>query len=236
MSANHAPIEPHSPIEQLFDDVWRVDGSVVMKGMRLGRNMIVLRDGGELTLVNSVRLKPDAEAELKALGTIAHVVKIGMHGMDDAYYIDTFGARMWTLAGAHVSDGVQVTDTLSADGGGPIANLSVFVFEHTKQPEAALLLNRFGGLLVTCDSVQHWELSPHTSLMGRVACRMMGFMNPAQIGPPWSKVQTPDGGSLRPDFERMAALPFKHLIGAHGGLLRDDGPARLRDTIERFFG
>ena len=106
MSAAHAPLEPHGPIEPLFDDVWRVNGSLEMKPtMRLGRNMIVVRNGGELTIINSVRLDSGTEAQLKALGTIAHVVKIGLHGMDDAYYVDTFGAKMWTLPGARVAEG-----------------------------------------------------------------------------------------------------------------------------------
>ena len=242
MSAAHAPLEPHGPIEPLFDDVWRVNGSLEMKPtMRLGRNMIVVRNGGELTIINSVRLDSGTEAQLKALGTIAHVVKIGLHGMDDAYYVDTFGAKMWTLPGARVAEGVTATDVLSADGdsatpGSPVPDLTVFVFALTNKPEAALLLERHGGLLITCDSVQHWEPSPRNSFTARIAFRLMGFMHPAQIGPPWLKAQTPAGGSARGDFDRLVALPFRHVIGGHGGLLRDDGPARLAETIHRVFG
>ncbi len=238
--ATFAPVQPHGPLEQLFDDVWYVNGSVVMAPtMRLGRNMIVARDGTDLTLISSVRLDDAAEKELTALGNVAHIVKIGTHGMDDAYYVDRFGAKMWALPDVQVADGLTVTDRLAVDAdgsGSPIADMDVFSFELTKRPEAALLLKRHGGLLITCDSVQHWQQSPQNSFSARLACRFMGFMNPAQIGPPWRKIQTPEGGSLRPDFERLAALPFSHLIGGHGGFLRDEGPARLRDTIERVYG
>ena len=237
MPTAYAPVEPHGPIDPLFEDVWRVNGSLEMKPtMRLARNMIVVRNGEELTIINSVRLDNATEAKLQALGTIAHVVKIGLHGMDDAYYVDTFGAKMWALPGAHVSEGVTVTNELTADGGSPIPDLNVFVFALTNKPEAALLLERHGGLLITCDSVQHWEPSPRNSFVARLAMRLMGFMNAAQIGPPWLKIQTPAGGSARGDFDRLVALPFRHVIGGHGGLLRDDGPARLAETIERVFG
>jgi len=47
---------------------------------------------------------------------------------------------------------------------------------------------------------------------------------------------TPEGGTLRPDFERLVALPFEHLIGGHGGLCRGDARLRLRETITRVFG
>ena len=61
----------------------------------------------------------------------------------------------------------------------------------------------------------------------------MGFMKrPAQIGPPWRKMMTPEGGSLRPDFERLASLDFAHLIPAHGRPLMDSAKQDVRATIE----
>ena len=63
----------------------------------------------------------------------------------------------------------------------------------------------------------------------------MGFKHPAQIGPPWRKMMTPEGGSLKPDFDRLVQLPFKHLIGAHGGLASDNANELLRATIARTF-
>ena len=57
-----------------------------------------------------------------------------------------------------------------------------------------------------------------------------------EIGPPWRKKQTPANGTLKPDFERLADLPFQRLIGGHGGLLESNGPALLRASIERELG
>ena len=39
--------------------------------------------------------------------------------------------------------------------------------------------------------------------------------------------------SLRPDFERLAALPFDKLIGGHGGLASSGAQALLAASIER---
>lgn len=46
-------------------------------------------------------------------------------------------------------------------------------------------------------------------------------------------MQTPEGGSLKPDFDRLVALPFERLLGGHGGLLESQAPARLKESIER---
>lgn len=62
-----------------------------------------------------------------------------------------------------------------------------------------------------------------------------GRMRRANIGPPWKKFMTADGGSLRPDFDRLFELPFDSLIGAHGQPLLGGAKALLRDTVDRVF-
>lgn len=223
MSDSFPPVEPHGALQAITNDAWFVTGSVQFKPlMRLPRNMVVLRHRGELVLVNSVRLDEQGEAALLELGAIAHVMKIGMHGMDDAYYVERHGARLW-----------EVEDLVGEDL--PVPGLSAFVFEDTVEPEAALVLEGEGGLLITCDSVQHWAPSELMSPLAKLATRVIGFQNPAQIGPPWRKKQTRPGGSLKGDFDRLAELPFQRLIGGHGGLLESDGPAVLKRSIARTF-
>ena len=232
--SDHAPVHPHGPLEQAFEGVWWVTGTFPMAPMmRIARNMVVVRDGDQLTLLNAVRLDEAGLGVLERLGRVAHVVKLGMHGVDDAFYVDRYGARMWALEGARSA--VPVTDTL-APGNAPVGGMEVFVFEQTRAPEAALLLPRDGGILLTCDSVQHWAPSPFNSALARLATALMGFRYPAQIGRPRRKLMTPRGGSLRPDYERLVKLPFQHIIGAHGGVCRGDGPRLLGETIERELG
>lgn len=236
MDTNYAALMPHGPIEPLFDDVWTVVGTVDMGPLlRITRTMCVLGDGDALTLVNAVRLSPEGEAALAKLGVVKHVVRLGLHGMDDAWYVDHHGAELWALPGVQHARGKQTSQELSRDHL-PMDDLQLFRFEQTVDPEAALLLTRHGGLLMTCDSVQNWTTTAGCSLAAKAVTRAMGFMKPAQIGPPWRKRMTPPGGSLRSDFERLAALDFKHLVGGHGTPLVDEANVKLHETIDRVFG
>jgi hypothetical protein len=223
--------QPHGPLEQIMDDAWMVTGSVVFKPLvRLPRNMVVLRSGAELTLINSVRLDAAGEAALDALGKVAHVIKIGFHDMDDAYYLDRYGAKRWAIDGSG-DDGVIAEGAVL-----PVPDARVFLFKQTVVPEAAILVDRDGGLLITCDSVQHWVPKAVTSLLASLITRIKGFQKPAQIGPVWRQIQTPPGGDLKSDFERLASLPFQRLVGGHGGLLESNGPELLRETMARELG
>jgi hypothetical protein len=233
MSVDFPKVEPHGVIEEIFADAYFVAGSVLLKPLiRLPRNMIILRSGDELTLINTVRLDAVGEVALEELGQVKHVVKIGMHGMDDDYYVDRYSAKRWAVAGG---GGTEPDSILSEATEFPVPNARVFMFRETVLPEAAILVEREGGLLITCDSIQHWVPSNLLSMPAKLLTRLIGFQHPAQIGPPWRKKQTPAGGSLEGDFERLRSLPFKHIIGGHGGLLRDDGQARLEETMKRVF-
>jgi len=56
-----------------------------------------------------------------------------------------------------------------------------------------------------------------------------------RIDPPWIKVMTPSGGTLVDDFNRLANLELKFLIGGHGGILKDNGSDLLTKTINRVY-
>lgn len=51
------PAYPHDPIVELFPEVFLLHGSIRMgRGMRMNRNMLILRQDGELSLINPVRM------------------------------------------------------------------------------------------------------------------------------------------------------------------------------------
>ncbi|MFO0572063.1 MAG: hypothetical protein U0263_40950 [Polyangiaceae bacterium] len=222
MSA-HPAAEPHGPIQEFGADLFWVRGSVKMgPAVRIPRNMFIVRSGDELTLISAVRLSPEGETELERLGRVRNVVKLGFfHGMDDAYTVERFGAAYWSLPGGSRPKEPKPDRELTPSSL-PFEDAELFAFEKTRKKEAAILLKREGGVLLTCDSVQSWPDTSGCSPVAKLVTHFMGFTKrPAQIGPPWRKGMTPPGGSLRGDFERLAALDFKHLIGAHGAPLRD---------------
>lgn len=234
---DYPPALSHGPITEFVGDVFWVQGTAQLApGMRLTRNMTIIRSGGDLTLVSAVRLSPEGEAELTKLGTVRNVVKIGhAHGMDDAYYLDRFGADYWALpSGARPSD--PSPDKELGPNNLPIKDAELFEFRETIEKEGALLIQRAGGILVTCDSVQHWANTKGSSPMARIFIHLAGFCRrAAQIGPLWRKHQTPKGTTLQSDFERLVGLEFSHLIGGHGQPLSGNAKQALVATVKATF-
>lgn len=221
---------PHGPLLEVFPDIFWMQGSVRMgPGVTINRVMVVLRHEGELTVVNAVR--PSDPAVLDALGRVVNVVKLGMHGMDDPWYRSHYKAKLWAAAGV---EGADVE--LGADTEQPVPWVRTFQFTLTKQPELALVADRAEGVLLTCDSVQNWPDTDLCSIPAKAVTYAMGFnARPAQIGPPWRRMQTPEGGTLRYDFERLVEMPFDHLIGGHGKPLVGGAKEALRATVEATF-
>ena len=223
---------PHGSIEELFPDVFVVRGSFrVGPLMSIARNMIILREGQDLTLVNAVRLSAAGEAALEKLGQVKHLVKLGFfHTLDDPYYRSRFTPTFWAPAPADAK-----TQKLVEGDAGPVSRAGVFVFAAASKGEAALIVEQAAGnLLVTCDSVQNWVDTEGCSFAGGLALHMMRFFEPAKIGPIWLKQMT--GGkpeAMRPDFDRLLGRDFRHLIAGHGALLRDGAKPALARSCEK---
>jgi hypothetical protein len=166
---NYPLPQPHDPIEELFEDVFWVHGSMRMgPGLGINRNMVVLRQADELTVVNSVRLSAEGEAALEALGRVKHVVRLGQfHGLDDPYYVDRYGAEFWCQAGSDRYPDPKPTQVLTEGTALPVDAAELFVFRGTVRPECAILLRRHGGVLITCDCVQHWTDWSYCSPLAR---------------------------------------------------------------------
>ena len=78
----HPPVYPHGPLEQIGESLYAVRGSIRMNAMvRITRNMGVVKNGNELTLVNPIRVNEQGLKSLDALGTVKHIVRLGaFHG------------------------------------------------------------------------------------------------------------------------------------------------------------
>ena len=235
--STHPEFWPHGQIQNVFSDVYFVTGT--MKTVLMGanwhfsRNMTIVRDGTSLTLINAVRLDDAGLAALDALGTVKNVVKIGsLHGHDDAFYVERYGATYWTMPGMPVPEGTTAKQ-LTPGGEVPFAGCSVFAFEHTKLPEGILRIDREGGILVACDSLQNWVTPDEFfSDESRQTMTGMGFFVTANIGPVWMQVNEPKGE----DFARLKQLSFRHALCGHGQPLRDEAGERFSATFARLFG
>lgn len=232
------PALPHGDLEEVFPDVFFVSGAMHTELMgshwEFSRNMTVVRDGAELTLINSVRLDDGGLQKLESLGRIAHVVRLGaLHGRDDGFYRSRYGASLWALPGHPQSDGTGTDQAITEAGPLPFGSARAFVFRTTQLPEAILHLDRAGGILIACDALQNWE-SPdeHFSDQSRATMAEMGFFQPANFGPLWMQLNQPKAE----DFQRLLQLPFRHALCGHGTPLRDRAKEAYGERCRQVFG
>ena len=227
------PAYPHGSFEEVFRDVFFLRGRLrLAPGISITRNMVVLRQGGELVLVNSVRLTQQGESELEKLGKVRHLVRLGFfHGADDPYYAHRYKPTFWAPKGQDHAAGLS-PDRELRDGESPIEKSSVFAFENGKEPESVLLLDREGGVMVPCDAYQNWTTFEGCSPIGNVVARMIG-MGPTIIGGPWTKKM---GRGVKKDFDVLVEREFRHLLPAHGEPLVGTAKEGLRIAIRKRFG
>ena len=229
---------PHGPIEPIQGELFMVRGSMRMNPLvRITRNMAIVRHEGELSLINPIRLTAAAEAELKQLGEIKRIIRLGpMHGIDDPWYVEQHGAEMWVQPGGTTYPEPKADVDLSVTTPLPFPNARLFEFQGTVQPECALLVEIGDGILLTCDAIQHYGDYSHNNWLARLVMPFIGFPKRTLVGPIWLRVMTPEGGDLEPEFRRLAELPFDGLFSAHGTLLKSGAKATVRRAIDLAFG
>ncbi len=228
----------HLPLRQCFPDVWLAASTTSMSiplGLKItfSRNMVAVRGPEGWVLLNPVRLSEGAEAELLAQGPFKHAVRLGTyHGRDDRYYVDKFGVEFWGVPGEQTYPEPKFSQEITEEGPFPIPGTRVVIFKNATRPECVVCLPHH-RLLVTCDSVQHYDQDTLISLLGKLVMYPMGFFTPCVIGPIWLKTVTPPGGNMRADFERVLALDFDNLISGHGTPKLGGAKEALAQNVER---
>jgi len=209
---------PHGEIQEILPDVFFVKGQMEFPTpeavVKLTRAMTIVRDDDNLTLVNTVRLSDDGLEALEILGNVKNIVRIGAsHGRDDAFYSERYQLPVWAAPGTNHLRPIKSEIPLTEDGDGPITEASVLLFQTTSEPEAVICLQRSGGVLISCDSLQNM-IGPDEYIDDPSAKLLedRGFFRPCNIGPAWRARLQPK----KDDFERILALEFKHLLPSHG--------------------
>ena len=238
------PAEPHGLIEQIFDGIFVVSGSVALPfpfTTRCSRNMTIVRDGESLTLVSSMRLDEAGLAALDKLGKVEHVIRIAaFHGKDDRFYKDRYGAKVWAVRGSAYETGFKVGTPAEKGYFQP----DVWMDERTTLPirdaklqtvpgiaaEGVVLLAREKGILLTGDALQNWECADeHFNFLGRTMMKLMGFIKPCNIGPGWLRGAKPDLAELR----KLRDLEFEHVLPVHGTPVKWDARRKFAPAFDR---
>ena len=233
------PAWPHGKIHEILPDVFFVTGTNKTQhdgvDIQTSRNMIIIRNGSELTLINSVRLGEEGIKELDGLGSVTHIVRIGaFHGRDDAFYRNQYPtAQLWTLKGMAYENGLKSDRDLTPEGAMPFPGCSLFIFETSTLPEGILHIEREGGILISCDSIQNITstdefYSPQTAQSFQV----QGLVKSANISPIWLGATHTNAS----DFYRLLkTMTFRHLVTAHGEPLMNKAYEQVSATTKRVF-
>ena len=231
------PAYPHDSIYEIAQDLFMVRGSIRINALiSISRNMAIVRHQGELNLINPIRLDESGERQLLALGDVKRILRLGpMHGVDDPYYVERFGAEHWAPGESSFYPEPKVAQLLTEDRPLPFPDAEVFSFQGTLQPECALLLRGNSRMLLTCDAIQHYGDYRHISRIARLALPFLGFPKKTIVGPIWLKVMTPKGGSLAGQFRRLLELDFDRLLSAHGSLVETGARELVTVAVRKAF-
>ncbi len=239
------PAMAHGTITKLFNNIWVVKGAMKMPmlmPMKISRSMVILKDADsdELTLVNSMRLSETGLAALEKLGKVTNVIRIaGFHGRDDGFYRQRYGATVYAIKGqvyirkfdqkSSPKEYMQADSYLDKDSPLPIKLARLKIFESSNPPEALLLLQQDGGVLLAGDSLQNTaKPDEYVSFLARKMMGKMGFFKEYNVGPGWLQFAKPNAAEVRSILD----LEFDHVLPGHGEPVIGGAKEKYRPVIE----
>ena len=237
-NSNFAKVTPHSQIQKVFDHVFFVQGSVMMgPGFQVSRNMIIVREGADLTLISPMRLDEAGLQALDELGQVKHLMKLGNYhlgknnGLDDAFYLDRYQAKLWAMPNMTHMNGLVTNVELLEGGELPFSRAKFLSIPSSKMPEGVILLEQNDGVLLTADSLQNWLEDEYFSANALAQMQKMGFIRAANIGPEWRRVCEP----TKADFERIFLEDFEYLVPSHGVPIQSGAKKAFLKTLEEVY-
>lgn len=224
---------PHQPIIKNFDNIYSLTGSMQLFGVfKYSRNMVILKDGNDLCLVNPVRLNGKEEEKLLEMGTIKSILKLGrLHSVDLPYYMNKFSPELW--ASSKDSFVQQHNYTISCDLENvselPFLEMKIYSFKTSKENEAVAFIPQNGGILLSCDALVNMKrVDPMANWLVRTLSKLLP--SPTYIGPNWFKVMKPE----KKDFLEILNFKFDKMISAHGPILENQADEKIRSYIQNF--
>lgn len=232
----YAAVTAQDSIVEIFPDVYLLRGSIrIASMMQMNRNMLIVKQGQDLILINAVRLNDQGLKQLEQLGSVKHVIRLGdFHGLDDQFYLDQYQPEFWSQVGHATYPNLIPQHVIDKNTVSPIKDSQFFIYASAKYPEAALLLQDH-QLLITTDSVQYWDDWKYMSFLSKIILYVMGFRLGLFIGGPWIKKVSTQKNSLKVDFEQLLKLDFIHLIAAHGNVLKNTAKTELNKVVSSTF-
>jgi hypothetical protein len=206
----------HGPLEQLADNLWRVEGA--LPGMSLRRTMTVVRRAdGSLLLHSPIALDDERRHELEALGPIAAIVVPNAgHRLDaPAYKFRYPRAVVFCPRGGRnkVAEVVAVDGTYEdyADDG----TVRFETLDGVAEAEGAMLVRSNDGVTVVLNDVV-MNMDTKRDVLGYLFTTVMGSAPGPRVSRLVRLLYVKDQPALRRHLERLADTPdLQRLIVAH---------------------
>jgi len=234
--SKYSPTFPHGAIQEILPDIFFVTGASILQHeenfIQKSNNMTIVRNGNELTLINTLRLDENGLQALEKLGIVSHVVRLGaFHDRNDGYYINRYKAKLWACEGMHFNNNLKIDFLIKENEAAPIKGAAFFEFKTTKFPEAIMHISLHGGILIACDSIKNWtKIDEYFSEKTAKDFLEQGLIQPVSIDKIWLGAMNPGYA----DFERLKSLQFKHFFSAHGEPIIDEATAQIMPVLEKF--
>ena len=208
-------------------------GSMKLVGIfKYSRNMVILKDGNNLCIVNPVRLNESEEKKLIELGKIHSIMKLGrLHSVDLPYYMDKFSPKLWASSkDSFVQDHDYSIDIdLETNPKIPFLDIQIYSFNTSKQNEAIAYLPQDEGVILACDALVNMKkVDPMANWLVQTLSKILP--EPTYIGPNWFKAMKP----LKEDFDEVVKFKFDKMIPAHGPVLDYGADEKIKSYINSF--
>ena len=240
-----SPADLHGPIKEIFENIYMVSGTIKIPfplPWWVSRNMVIIKEGRDLTLVNSMRLSEEGLGELKKLGEIKNTLRLAsFHGRDDPFYKDRFNTTAYSIKGQIYARGFnpKATDQdayfksdIELDHGSefPIPGAQIFRFASGLSGEGLLHLSRDGGIVISGDSMQNCHaVDQYYNPLGKFLSKLFGLIKPCNIGPGWFKLNKPQISDVR----KLLDLDFENVLPVHGDPVLGSAKDGFRMAIDR---
>lgn len=233
MAKAHATwkVLPHRPIQQLAENLWRVEGK--LENMPLKRVMTLARRGdGGVVVHNAIALDDASMAQLDAWGPVtALIVPNGYHRLDARIFKDRYPqARVYCPRGATA----KVAEVVPVDGAYEDFPADPAIELHTldgvKEREGVMLVRSADGVtLVFNDAVFNM---PHAR---GFAGWIFRHVTQSTGGPRVSRLfrlgVLKDKAAFRAHLERLADTPnLRRMIVSHQDMVEGDAAAAVRQA------
>ncbi len=216
LTATNWLVLPHQPIQELSENLWRVEGNLPHFSMK--RVMTVARlHGGGLLIHSAIALDEAAMQRLEAWGSpsillIPHI----RHRMDAPRFKRRFpGLRIFAPPGALAKARAVVPVDGTYAEVPPDPAFSLELLDGTAQAEGALLVRSQDGTSVILNEVV-FDLEPPKNRLLRAVVKLAGFGPGPRVTPVVRLEMVKNGAALADHLRRLAALPdLVRLIVSH---------------------